>query len=270
MELDFEYASKVVCRLDGSPLSTIPLRNISVEDLYHKIMKTLPDDLADFRARQITDVEIYELDENFLKDVIELAEHNVGHLCEEMYRGQKFRKPLHMTIRELFFQKIVEYGLSYTDARSYHFLDMLTFSSAQYTNSSGETIYSEPIPIRLSTLLGHRFDGSEYSFKEQYSSYIVLKKSNLKFFTNVLRMMRYLDRKDYSLYIDYPQYYKILDNSEEFVKPFSLSELHRTHNSNKECTYYSNHWFESDRNKSIHSNSIMAILSYLKYGMTFN
>lgn len=274
MAVNLQYMNDViVCRLDGSPLGSIPLRNTSVEDLYKRITKTLPDDLAYNRSTLGNDgleIEIYELDSDFLNDILELAEHDVGHLYNEVYKGQKFKKRLFITIRELFFQKIVEYGLSYRDARSYHFLDMLTYSSAQKTDESGITLYSEPLPIKLSTLLGHRFDGNEYSFKETNSSYIVLKRSNLKFFTNVLRMMRYLDRKDYSLHIDYPQYFRILDDGTEFVKPYSLAELHRTHNSNRDCTYYSNHWFESEKNRNIHPNSIMAILSYLKYGMTSN
>jgi hypothetical protein len=267
MSIGIENISNFVRTLDGSPLNSIPLRNTSVAELYQSIMKSLPADLANVRREHSVNIEIFELDDTFLKDIIDLSDHDIGSLYESEYHGQKFKKPLHMTIRELFFQKIVEYGLSYRDPRSYQFLDILTFTSSQYTDLNGETLYREPTRIKLSTLLGHRFDGEEYSFKEQHSSYVVLKRSNLKFFTNVLRMMRYLDRKDYSLYIDYPQYYMILDNEQEFVQPFSLSELHRNHNQNGDCTYYSNYWFESDKNKSIHSNSIMAILSYLKHGM---
>lgn len=268
LELDRGDSSVIVCRLDGSPLNTIPLRDTSVEKLYHEITKLLPASLAEFRMKEKKEIELYELNSEFLDDVIQHAHCDVGHLYEEYYKGQKFKKRMKITIRELFFQKIVEYGISHKDAKSYHFLDILTFSSEEIVDEDGNITYEEPTPIRLSTLLGHRFDGNEYSFNETNSSYIVLKKSNLKMFTNVVRMMRYLDRKDYALYIDYPQYYQKIDGK-SLVQPLPLSELHRTHGKDsydrKDCTYYSNHWIGSEENKSIHSNSIMAILSYLKY-----
>ena len=181
----------------------------------------------------------------------------------------KFNDKLNITIKELFFQKIVEYKISYKERQSYQILDSLIFSSDSYTDENGNQIFLEPTEIKLSTLLGHRFDGDVYDFNEKNTSYIALKTSGLIMFTNVTRMMRYLMRQS-SLYIDYPQYYTII-NGEELVKPLKLCELHRNiaHNSSnpKECTYYNNNWVGNSNITTNHPNSIMAILSYLKYSL---
>jgi len=262
MLLDEKYDENI-CSLDGSPLGSINSKKTSIDKLYNEITKVLPESLAEMRSMSSEDIEIYHLNDSFLNDILENSGVDIGYLYEEYYRNQKFKQKLHLTIRELFFQKIVEYGLSYKHKKSYQFLDNLTFSSDSSFEDENGIYFSVPQPIRLSILLGHRFDGPEYSFKEECSSYISLKKSNLKTFTNVVRMMRYLDRKDGSLYIDYPQYYEELSNGLPLVQPLALSEMHRTYNS--DCTYYNNHWVGCEFNKSVHSNSVMAVLSHLKY-----
>lgn len=271
MLLDENYDENIFS-LDGSPLNLIESKRTSIEKLYNELTKSLPVMLAMRRSELERDmkkpeIEICDLNESFLKDILDNSGVDIGYLYEEYYRGQKFKQKLHLTVRELFFHKIVEYGLSYKDKKSYQFLDNLTYSSDIMSESDGGIYFSVPQPIKLSTLLGHRFDGQEYSFKEDCSSYISLRRSNLKTFTNVVRMMRYLDRKDGSLLIDYPQYYATASDGTELVKPLALSELHRTFTS--DCTYYNNHWEGCTENRSVHSNSVMAILSHIKYCLRY-
>jgi hypothetical protein len=128
-ELDCIDCSVNVFRLDGSPLSTYIPISTSIEQLYREITKRLPQHLAERRKCGIVDIELHELDDNFLEEIVEYAHYNVGHLCEEVFMGQKFKKRYSLTVRELFFQKIVEYGISFKHAKSYNFLDILTFSS---------------------------------------------------------------------------------------------------------------------------------------------
>lgn len=262
--------NNILCGLDMSPILNKPINKTPLAKLYTEIVKILPVNLSQWRTESKGEFEICDLNEHFLNDIIENANEEIGFLYEENYVGQKFRKGIKMTIRELFFQKIVEYRLSYLNPLSYNFLDLLTFSSGSYTDEKGNLIFYEPTPIKLSTLLSHRFDGDEYSFSEQCSSYISLKSSNLKFFTHVVRMIKYLRRKDDSFYNDYPQYF-MLDNTglKDLVEPMELNNLHRKHDlscaETRDCTYYSNHWVGNKENKSRHSNAIMAILSYLKF-----
>lgn len=259
-----------ICRLDGSPISLIESKKSEgVERLYNIITKVLPAQLSKLRTENNNNIELWKLDSEFIESIKEYAHVNVGYLYEEYFKSLKFNDKLNITIKELFFQKIVEYKISYKERQSYQILDSLIFSSDSYTDENGNQIFLEPTEIRLSTLLGHRFDGDVYDFNEKNTSYIALKTSGLIMFTNVTRMMRYLMRQS-SLYIDYPQYYTII-NGEELVKPLKLCELHRNiaHNSSnpKECTYYNNNWVGNSNITTNHPNSIMAILSYLKYSL---
>lgn len=234
--------------------------NVTVEKLYNEITVILPNQLSNIPDNGSA-VEICHLQPKFLDDIIYYAYVDIGYLHERMYKRFQFETKLKLTIRELFLITIIKHDISYRDAESYQFLDRLIFASPECIGDSGETYFESPTDIRLSTLMEHRFDGDEYSFEEKNISFLVMKSSNLKFFKRVVRMMKYLKRKE-MLYIDYSMYYKVI-NGVEFVEPLPLDMLHRSHK--KDCCYYSNFWVGSEEQKSAHSNSIMAILSYFKF-----
>jgi hypothetical protein len=234
--------------------SRFSVKTTTVHSLYLEIVEELPKAISKIRRENNKEIEVCDIDENMLQDILHYAGEEIGHLHEGVYAGQRFNKRLSLTIRELFFQKIIEYGLKYRTPESSLFMDELTRSV---------TVNGVPVSVRLSTLLGHRFDGHVYSFSEPNSSYIALKSTNLKFYKCVYYMMIYFDEIDCPVWVDYPQFSELLDDGTELVRPLELWELHRTHS--KDCTYYNNHWVGNQKYRSSHSNSIMAILSHIKH-----
>lgn len=241
------------------------LSKVSIEKLYNEITVVLPSQLSKVPSNGVA-VEVCHLKPDFLDDIIYYACEDVGYLHEHVYKKQTFEKGLKLTIKELFLITIIKYDVSYRNVESYQFLDRLVYASPEYTKDS-DSIFFDVVPdIKLSTLMEHRFDSEEYSFDEKNISFLVMKSSNLKFFKRIVRMMKYLKRKEV-LHINYPMYYQIVDG-EEFVKPLALDMLHRSHK--KDCCYYSNFWVGNEDQKSLHSNSIMAILSYIKFFLEEN
>ena len=237
---------------------------LSVTQLYNELTRELEKEIRIIRADfPDIEIEICKLDEVLLSSICHHANEDIGYLHESNYSNMRFKKQLKLTIRELFFQLIVKYDLSFRDLKSYQFLDVLVYTSKQYEDKEGNITFDDLIPIKLSTIMGHRFDGDLYSFSEQNISFLQLKRTNLWFFKKVTILMRYLQRKDEVFIIDYPQFFKKV-NGINLVEPLSLDKLHR-HAKNGECTYYNNLWPGHDENKSVHSNSIMAILSYIKF-----
>ena len=226
--------------------------------LYNEITVDLPEQLNNLSLDDAP-LEICYLGEDFLNDIIQYADADIGLYYESNYNARNFRNRLVLTIRELFLSRIIKYDLSYKLSDSYQFLDRLVCPDRQNK-------YRKKIEIKLSTLMDHRFDQNDYSFSEQNISFLSMKHSNLRFFDRVVRMMKYLKRKEV-LYINYPQYFTYVDK-EPLVVPYSLDKLHRSHIKN--CCYYNNLWDGNKLYKSSHSNSIMGILSYIKYRLTEN
>jgi len=238
---------------------------IDIVTLYNNITKKLARQIDKIKEKDPDlKIEIYFLNPDLLKSISTYANVEIGYLHEHTFGNVKFKVPLKMTIRELFFSLITKYDLSFQDKRSYNFLDLLTFSSNEYLDKDGNIHYEELKQIKLSTIMGHRFDGKEYSFNEECSSFIQLKRGNLLFFSKVVILMKYLQRKDDMLYIDYPQFFEKI-NGEYLVQSLSLDKMHRTYQN--DCIYYNNLWIGNETKRSKHSNQIMAILSYLKFNL---
>lgn len=242
------------------------INNINIGEVYNYLIVELPHFLSNFRYENNCDPELYILPSDFLDKVILMADSEVGNFYESNFVGQTFERKIYITLREVFFQKIVENGIHYKDQRSIEYLERLVNASGCF-EENGLLKFYVPKPIRLSVLLGHRFDGEQYSFKTKASK-ISLRRSNLRFFASVIRMMNFLKTKENLLYIDYPQYFEVYNNK-DLVVPMELKCLHRFHQNSisgeKDCIYYSNYWPNSHKYKSVHSNAIMAILSYIKY-----
>jgi hypothetical protein len=227
----------------------------SMPDIVYQLLVMLPEQLKSYTE----EIEIYELNKEFIDEIIEKADLQIGQHLEFLF-DNTFNVPYRYTLRELFLHIIIKYDLSFKNRESYIILDRLIVKNKNIGNYS---MIMRPLEIKLSSLMGHRFDGYEYSFAVQNISKLVMKSDNYLFFKRVVRMMRYLTRH-HVLVIDYPQYYEFI-NGEQLVLPYSLDKLHRT--SNKNVSYYSNIWIGAAENKSEHSNAIMAILSYIKYCM---
>ena len=246
-------------------------KRYTIAELYFKLTVVLPDLIS----KETSDIEVCDLCRNLLGNVLLMANEDVGHFHQSNYSSYKpgtFLKPLSLTVKELFLIILVKYYISYRRVESYEFLECLLSAG----NEDGENSM-----IKLSTIMEHRFDEKEYEFKSTHISYLVLRTSNLQFFKRVVWMARFLKRKE-CLYIDYPQYYELTTEerivngrtvlvTEQLVKPLALSQLHysQTKSPNgvyiKDSVYYSNFWKDNEKLKTLHSNSIMAILSHIKY-----
>lgn len=231
----------------------------SMPKIVYGLLFSLPDQI---RRLDGNIIEIFMINEEFMNEIIDNADMEVGNYLEFSF-SNAFEKPYKCTLRELFLHIIIKENISYRNKLSYDILDRLIIKKNDTTNIF--SLIEKPVEIKLSILMGHRFDGDEYCFVENHISKLIMRSDNISFFRRVTRMMRYLKRKDKDnvlLYIDYPQYYEIV-NGEQLVIPYALDKLHRT--SAKNCTYYSNLWIGSKEKHTEHSNAIMAILSFIKY-----
>lgn len=239
--------------------------NINSEkiEIYYKILKKTSDKEDNIYN---VEVDINQIDDFLLKLVNYYGEYDIGnYYCEEYFpNNQFFENDYDITVKEFFIKKVVECGLSYVKKECYEFLETIIFKMGLDYNKE----YKD---IRLSRLLGHRFDDEQYNLDTEKSSYISLTNKNLSFFTYLIYMIKFLIRKD-SLDIDYEPYNKqvvlIKGKNEkitfDLVEPISLEDLHRNFNPKKDlCTYYNNKWYGNCNGKN-HSNSIMAILSFIK------
>lgn len=218
-----------------------------LSDLYNEVAILLPQEIMSYKDK----VELSQLSPDFIEDVIRHKDDNIDIYHSYTYKSSICKKK-GLTLRDIFLQKIIEMNLPFQTYESYSILDRL--------------IEGDNVEVKLSTLLGHTFNGDEYSFDETNISFLAMKSNNIVFFRHVLRMMKYLTRKGV-MYIDYPQYYSFVDNK-PLVEAFSLKDLHRS--SKKVCTYYNNYWIGNETQKSSHSNPVMGILSFFKHGMEKN
>jgi hypothetical protein len=226
------------------------LKKFTAADIHDEIDIFFPETLIN----ENPPICINNLSEIFLDLVLFYADEVVDNY--RMYKYSKnFTKPMNMTIRDLFLIKVVACGLEY-DFNNVFLNKLLDFDKMKNKN------------VKLSTLLKHRFDGDVYNFNERNISFFSFKSSDLKMYDHLLKMMKFLSIRNL-LYIDYPQYYKIINTNsgdKPLVQPYDLSGLHSIICKNKKgCIYYNNYWIGNEKEKSIHSNSIMAILSYLKF-----
>jgi hypothetical protein len=237
--------------------------NATMEQLMNKLIDGLMISLPEQLDRYESDpVELHMINSEFIDEIINHANEEIGMYLNSRY-AYDYLPGYSYTLRDLFLYTIIRKDIWFKEKKSYDILDRLIDASGNNNSFAG---IGKPTEIKLSVLMGHRFDSEVYSFNLTHITKLVMRSENIPFFRRVVRMMRYLSRK-LVLYINYPQYYECHEGI-PLVVPYPLDKLHRT--STKNCAYYSNFWDGVMENKSEHSNAIMAILSFLKYCMERN
>lgn len=205
-----------------------------------------------------------QIDKNKIEEIIANCNLNVSSYIKFLFSAKHSENILNYTLRDLFLFTICRYNISFNEFECYEIIE-------RCIGFNPETL-SSLYKIKLSNILMHFFEGSNFSFDLNNYNLIFLKKSNLPFFKNVVRLCKFLERKN-ALIINYIEYSSYYYNGEEIIKPYSLNKLH--HTKEEDCTYYNNNWSDNLANDEDHEvkknkgiNSIAAILSFLKFSLS--
>src|SRR5438128_1729183 len=73
---------------------------VTLKDLYHEIVSDLPNRISSMRNEGTSNIEVGELNSEFLNDILCYAGEDIGQFHELQYPDQKFSRRLRMTVRD--------------------------------------------------------------------------------------------------------------------------------------------------------------------------